>query len=198
MVGELLVTAFVSSGTGYLLHLTGETTTNPAGEIADDPVLRRVFEEDFLSTDNYASFNVIGIHGASVVEVHVAPEDTEITDYQPDEGVIRAYAVPLTIPEARQFGLFGDRRDGQFFEIEPGTYHVMAEARFLQKEELPPYAEAFPELNYYLEKEWDSPELRDEAPELWRLTFIPTNEPTEAVELYRELSLRERRQRGLE
>ena len=82
--------------------------------------------------------------------------------------------------------------------MEPGSYQVIAEARYLQRPEVPAYVEVFPDLSFYLEREWDSAELRDDAPELWRLTFIPTDEPTEAVELYRELSLRERRQRGLE
>ena len=197
MVGELLVTAFVHSGTGYLINLTGKTITNPAGEIVDDPVLRQVFEERFLSTDDYASFNIIGVYGAAVIEVYLAPQNTDITSYQPDDGIVSAYAVPFTIPEFGQFGLWGDD-DGQFFEMQPGTYQVIAEVKYLQKDELPPYAAIFPQhFDFYLEREWGSA-IEDDAPELWRLTFIPTDEPTEAVELYRELSLRERRQRGLE
>ena len=101
-------------------------------------------------------------------------------------------------PMAGQIGLFGDEVEGDFFEMSPGTYQVIAEARYLQRDEVPAYAEVFPKLNFFLEEEWESVEIRDDAPELWRLTFIPTDEPTEAVELYRELSLRERRQRGLE
>ena len=198
MIGELLVTAFVHSGTGYLINVTGTTTEDPLIEIADNyPLSRQVFEEDFLSRDDYASFNIIGVYGSAVIEVYLAPQDTDIANYQPDEGIIRAYAVPLTIPESGQFGLWGDE-GGQFFEMEPGSYQVIAEARFLQRPEVPAYAELFPGLNFFLEREWNSPELRDDAPELWRLTFIPTDEPTAAVELYRELSLRERRQRGLE
>ena len=99
---------------------------------------------------------------------------------------------------AGQIGLFGDEVEGDFFEMPPGTYQVIAEARYLQRDEVPAYAEVFPKLNFFLEEEWESVEIRDDSPELWRLTFIPTDEPTEAVELYRELSLRERRQRDLE
>ena len=198
MIGELLVTAFVSCGNGYLINVTGTTTEDPLMEITDNlPLSRQVFEEDFLSTDDYVSFNIIGVYGSAVIEVYLAPQDTDIANYQPDSGIIRAYAVPLTIPESGQFGLWGDD-GGQFFEMEPGSYQVIAEARYLQRPEVPAYVEVFPDLSFYLEREWDSAELRDDAPELWRLTFIPTDEPTEAVELYRELSLRERRQRGLE
>ena len=126
---------------------------------------------------------------------------TRISDrgqYQLGEDIVRAYSIPFTIPETGQFGLFGDELEGQFFAMEPGTYQVTAEARYLQREEVPAYAEVFPDLDFFLEDEWDSAELRDDAPELWRLIFIPTDEPTEAVELYRELSLRERQLRGLE
>ena len=198
MIGELLVTTFVSCGNGYLINVTGTTTEDPLMEIADNrPLSRQVFEEDFLSTDDYASFNIIGVYGSAVIEVYLAPQDTDIANYQPDEGIIRAYAVPLTIPESGQFGLWGDD-GGQFFEMEPGSYQVIAEARYLQRPEVPAYAELFPSLSFYLEREWNSPELRNDAPELWRLTFIPTDEPTEAVELYRQLTLWDRRQRGLE
>lgn len=197
MIGELLVTAFVHSGTGYLINVTGTTTEDPLMEIADSPLSRQVFEEYFLSTDDYASFNIIGVYGAAVIEVYLAPQNTDITSYQPDEGIIGAYAVPLTIPESGQFGLWGDD-DGQFFEMQPGTYQVIAEVRYLQKDELPPYAAIFPQqLDFYLEREWGS-SIEDDAPELWQLTFIPTDEPTEAVELYRQLTMWDRRQRGLE
>ena len=197
MIGELLVTALVDGGTGYLINLTGTTTEDPLMEIADSPLSDQVFEQYFLSTDDYASFNVIGVYGAAVVEVYLAPQNTDVTRYQPDEGIIGAYAVPLTIPESGQFGLWGDD-GGQFFEMQPGTYQVVAEARYLQKDELPPYAAIFPQqLDFFLEENGIS-FVDEEAPELWRLTFIPTDAPTEAVELYRELSLRERRQRGLE
>ena len=103
----------------------------------------------------------------------------------------------ITVPPSGQLALFGDD-EKQVFEIPPGTYQVTAEARYLQREEVPAYTEVFPDLGFFLEREWDSAELRDDAPELWRLTFIPTDEPTEAVELYRKLSLRERQLRGLE
>lgn len=196
MIGELLTTALVPGVITYLLHVTGDMTDNPLGEIAETPLLNQISEEYFLSTDEYASFRVIGAIGVAVVEVYSAPPEARDIEYQPSEDIVRAYAVPLTIPETGQFGLFGDDRDGQFFEIEPGTYQVIAEARYLQKEELAPYAEVFPRLNRFIQEDWDS-DLRNVAPELWRLTFIPTEKPVEAVELHRRLTFFERRRRGL-
>ena len=197
MIGELLVTALVSGGTGYIWSLTGEMAVDPLSQF-DDPQIHEVMDQGFLATKDYMTFNVISAFGSSVIEIYLAPEASQAPDYQPGEDIVRAYSIPFTIPETGQFGLFGDESEGQFFAMEPGTYQVMAEARYLQREEVPAYAEVFPDLNFFLEDEWDSAELRDDAPELWRLTFIPTDAPTEAVKLYRELSLRERRQRGLE
>ena len=93
--------------------------------------------------------------------------------------------LPLIVSETGQIGLFGDAGEGDFFEISPGTYQVITEASYLQTDEVPAYAEIFPKLNHFLEREWVSC-IEDEAPEVWRLTFIPTDEPTEAIELYRE------------
>ena len=50
--------------------------------------------------------------------------------------------------------------------MEPGSYQVIAEARFLQRPEVPAYAELFPGLNFFLEREWESVDIRDDAPEL--------------------------------
>ena len=196
IVGELHVTALVAATIGYAWSLSGTMTTDPFMQFEDEP-LPSVVESGFLSTGDFASFNIITDLGTSVVEIYLAPSDAAATEYQRNENIIRAYSVPLIVSEAGQIGLFGDEGEGEFFKMPPGTYQVIAEARYLQKDEVPAYAEIFPKLNNFLAREWVS-FIEDEAPELWRLTFIPTDEPTEAVELYRELSLRERRQRGLE
>ena len=196
IVGELHVTALVAATIGYAWSLSGTMTTDPFMQFEDEP-LPSVVESGFLSTADFASFNIITDLGTSVVEIYLAPLDAATTEYRRNENIIRAYSVPLIVSETGQIGLFGDEGEGEFFKMPPGTYQVIAEARYLQKDEVPAYAEIFPKLNNFLAREWVS-FIEDDAPELWRLTFIPTDEPTEAVELYRELSLRERRQRGLE
>ena len=197
MIGELLTTVLVSGTIGYTWSITGTMTVDPLSQF-DLGQIPSVAGPGFLSREDFASFNVISVFGNSVVEIYLATPDAVTTEYQRNEDIIRAYSVPLIVSEAGQIGLFGDEVEGDFFEMQPGTYQVIAEARFLQRPEVPAYAELFPGVDFFLEREWDSVDIRDDAPELWRLTFIPTNEPTEAVELYRELSLRERRQRGLE
>ena len=197
MIGELLTTVLVSGTIGYTWSITGTMTVDPLSQF-DPGQIPSVAGPGFLSREDFASFNVISVFGNSVVEIYLATPDAVTTEYQRNEDIIRAYSVPLIVSEAGQIGLFGDEVEGDFFEMQPGTYQVIAEARFLQRPEVPAYAELFPGLNFFLEREWNSPELRNDAPELWRLTFIPTDEPTEAVELYRQLTLWDRRQRGLE
>lgn len=231
MICELFATALVDGGTARLVHLTGITVTNPLNHIVNTRMVHHVHEQHFLLTGDYASFHVVSAAGIAVIEACLAPPSAIHVEYQPGEDIARAYSVPITIPETGQFGLFGDEVEGQFFDINPGMYQVIAEVRLLHKDELPPYAEAFPRLNHFIEREWrfeavarewaleealrptdsqdddvrrvvleppPSPyDLRDDAPELWRLTFIPTNEPREAVELHRVLRFYELRERGL-
>ena len=196
MIGELLTTAFVWGQLSSLVLLSVNTNDNTWHQL-DDSQLDAAICQQVLSTEEFTAFNTISGSKASVVEIRLASQAATVADYQPGEDIVRAYSVPITVPETGQLALWGDNK-GEFFEIDPGVYQVTAEARYLQKNEVSAYVEAFPKLSVFLEREWNSPELRDDAPELWRLTFIPTDEPTEAVELYRELSLRERRQRGLE
>ena len=196
MIGELLTTAFVWGQLSSLVLLSVNTADSTWHQL-DDSQLDTAIRQHVLSTEEFAAFNTISGSKASVVEIRLASQAVIAADYQPGEDIVRAYSVPITVPEAGRLALWGDD-EGESFEIAPGIYQVTAEVRYLQKDEVPAYVELFPDLGIFLEREWDFGEISDCAPELWRLTFIPTNEPTEAVELYRELSLRERRQRGLE
>ena len=182
MIGELLVTAFVGGQIAYTWHLTGNMVSNPL----DEDNYRRTYDvhgQGFVSTNDFMSFSVITSSGLVVVEIYLAPKEAINDEYQWDDDVVRAYSLPMTIPDSGQFGLFGDENEGELFEMEPGTYQVIAEARYLQKDQIPPYAELFPTLNIFLRREWESAEICFDAPELWKLTFFPTNQPTEAVEL---------------
>ena len=196
MIGELLTTAFVWGQLSSLVLLSVNTADSTWHQL-DDSQLDTAIRQHVLSTEEFAAFNTISGSKASVVEIRLASQAATVADYQPGEDIVRAYSVPITVPESGRLALWGDD-EGESFEIAPGIYQVTAEVRYLQKDEVPAYVGLFPDLGIFLEREWDFGEISDCAPELWRLTFIPTDEPTEAVELYRELSLRERRQRGLE
>ena len=182
MIGELLVTALVSSGLSSLILLSTDIDTSLWNQV-EESQFNLTFEQHFLSTEDFATFKTITDLKVSVIEVYIGLPGNEGAEYQHDEDIISAYSIPITVPQSGQLALFGDD-EKQVFLIPPGTYQVTAEARYLQREEVPAYAEVFPDLNFFLEDEWDSAALRDDAPELWRLTFIPTDEPTEAVELY--------------
>lgn len=177
MCAELLLSSVLWGQASYQLLISANLVDNSFLQV-DSSQFRTLFDQGYLLTAEGVALHPISVSRAMLVKIYLASEDAANTECFSDETVVEAYSIPFTVPETGQLAVWGDM-ENELFEIAPGTYQITAEARYLERDEL----SAYPELRGFLARAWDA-SLRDHAPEQWRLIFVPTNEPTEARELY--------------